>query len=191
MEKITITNCDYKTYLIGSMESPSKNDDGKGWRTVLTPELNKRRIYCFDPTREEVQKVGMSTKKFIKKVKQYQKDEARDKFLQEMDKIWLGVNKVIDNQNVHVLGDIGYVENSDFLIWNLDAGDKPGGTIIELTIAWYRNIPVYLVSKLNPEEINTSIYYFVLSSGNNSGRHFDNQSELLEFLDEKYQPKAK
>ena len=113
---ITISDNIYRTYLVGSMESPAKADGGKGWRQTLTPELNKRGIYCFDPTREEISKVGMTTKKFIKTVKQYQKDEATEKFLDEMDKIWLGVNKVIDKQNIHVFGDVSYVENSNFLI---------------------------------------------------------------------------
>jgi hypothetical protein len=183
---VTLLNCRYKCYQVGSMEAPAKNDGGKGWRQVLTPELIKRGIFSFDPTREEVSKVGMTTKKFIKVVKQYQKDEATENFLDAMDKIWKGVNKIVDGQNVHVFGDISYVENSNFLIWNLDAGDKCGGTIIEMTIAWYRNIPVYLISKLPPEEINTSIYYFILSSGNRQGKHFENQQELLSFLDEKY-----
>ena len=187
---ISVSNNTYRTYLVGSMESPAKADGGKGWRQVLTPELVSRGIYSFDPTREEVSKVNMSTKKFIKVVKKYQKDEATEKFLDAMDKIWLGVNKTIDNQSVHVFGDISYVENSDFLIWNLDAGDKPGGTIIELTIAWYRNIPVYLISKVPPEEINTSIYYFVLSSGHRQGRHFETQEDLLAHLDETYQLKV-
>ena len=66
---ITIINNTYRTYLVGSMEAPAKDDGGKGWRQVLTPELNKRGIFCFDPTREEVSKVGMTTKKFIKVVK--------------------------------------------------------------------------------------------------------------------------
>lgn len=187
---VTLLNSLYKCYQIGSMEKPAKNDGGKGWRQVLTPELSKRGIFSFDPTREEISKTGMSTKKFIKVVKKFQKDEATEKFLDSMDKIWKGVNKTIDGQNVHVFGDISYVENSNFLIWNLDAGDKPGGTIIELTISWYRNIPVYLISKLPPEEINTSIYYFVLSSGNRQGRHFETQEELLEFIDEKYSLKS-
>lgn len=188
---VTLLNCLYKCYQVGSMEAPAKNDGGKGWRKTLTPELNKRGIYCFDPTAEEISKVGMSTKKFIKVVKQYQKDEATENFLDAMDKIWRGVNKIVDGKNVHVFGDVSYVENSNFLIWNLDAGDKPGGTIIELTIAWYRNIPVYLISKVPPEEINTSIYYFVLSSGNRQGRHFESQQELISFLDEKYNLQTK
>lgn len=189
-KEISVENNLYRTYLVGSMEAPAKNDGGKGWRQQLTPELNARGIFTFDPTREEVSKVGMSTKKFIKVVKKYQKDEATEKFLDAMDKIWLGVNKEIGRQSVHVFGDVSYVENSDFLIWNLDAGDKPGGTIIELTIAWYRNIPVYLISKVPPEEINTSIYYFVLSSGHRNGRHFESQEDLLAHLDEKYHLKV-
>ena len=42
-----------------------------------------------------------------------------------------------------------------------------------------------------PEDINTSIYYFVLSSGHRQGKHFETQEELLTFLDEKYYLKEK
>jgi hypothetical protein len=177
------------------MESPANNDEGKGWRQVLTPRLNERGIYCFDPTREEISKVGMSTKKFIKKVKQYQQDDARDKFITSMDKIWKGVDKIseVDKKvtSVHIIGDIGYVENSDFLVWNWDKGDQPGGSIIEATIAWYRKIPIYLISEMEAAEFNTSIYYFILSSGGNQGQHFNNQADLLEFIDKKYNLKIK
>ena len=195
-QPITIENCLYRMYAIGSMESPAKLDGGVSWRKKLIPELNKRGIFCFDPTANEVKKVGMTTKKFIKVIKGYQKDEMREKFIEGMDKIWKGVHKLIQTKDnkvemTHVIGDIGYVENSDFLVWNWDEGDKPGGSIIEATIAWYRKIPVYLISTIEPENFNTSIYYFILSSGNNEGQHFKNQEDLLEFLDKKYKLEVK
>lgn len=188
---VTIENCLYRMYAIGSMESPAKEDGGVGWRQRLIPELNQRGIFCFDPTANEIAKVNMTTKKFIKVIKQYQKDEKRDEFITNMDKIWKGVHKLITTKDkkiemTHVIGDIGYVENSDFIVWNWDEGDKPGGSIIEATIAWYRKIPVYLISKMKPEDFNTSIYYFILSSGNNEGQHFETQEDLLAFLDKKY-----
>lgn len=190
-KEVSIENCKLRCYAIGSMESPAKNDGGKGWRDILIPKLNKRGIFTFDPTREEIAKVGMTTKKFIKVVKEYQKDEARDKFISSMDKIWLGVNKTIGKETVHVLGDVSYVENSNFLVWNWDEGDKPGGSVIEATIAWYRNIPIYLISTIEPENFNTSIYYFILSSGNRKGRHFQTQEDFLRFLDREYKLKVK
>jgi len=196
MKNITINNCIFKTYLIGSMESPAKLDGGVGWRQRSTPELNKRQIYCFDPTREEMAKIGMPTAEFMTKLIGWQKSGHWNQFICAMRKIWRGVSYTEINkktgltQVVHIFGDVSYVENSKFLIWNLDDGDKPGGTIAELTIAWYRGIPVYLITSVPKTQINKSILYFLLDSGHGQGSIFKNQEELLEFLDKKYELKG-
>lgn len=192
LNPITIDNCIYCTYLIGSMEKPGKNDNGIGWRKELTPELSKRGIYAFDPTREEIAKVGMPTDEFMVKLTGWQKSGNWNLFTQNMRKIWRGYSHMKldtltnDMEMIHRMGDVDYVEHSKFLIWNLDEGDNPGGTIIELAIAWYRGIPVYLVTQVPKTHINKSLLYFVLDSGNGQGCIFKNQRELLEFLDEKY-----
>lgn len=194
---ITIDNCIFKTYLIGSMEAPAKSDGGVGWRKQLSPELEKRRIYVFDPTREEIAKVGMPTEEFMEKLTGWQKSGNWELFINSMRKIWRGNSYVhIDDvtktaQAIHIFGDTDYVEHSKFLVWNLDEGDKPGGTIIELAIAWYRGIPVYLITQVPKTQINKSILYFVLDSGNEQGAIFKNQSQFLEFIDDKYNLKGK
>lgn len=187
-----IINCIYKTYLIGSMESPGKKDDGVGWRQELTPHLNSRGIYAFDPTKEEVQKVGMPTKELMAKLQGWQLSGNWELFVDYMRKIWRGVTKIQENpetkepQMIHILGDVDYVENSDFLIWTLHEGDKLGGTIAELVIAWYRGVPVYLVTDEAKSQINKSLLYFVLDSGHGKGKIFKNYGELLSFLDGEY-----
>jgi len=194
---VSIENCKYKCYEIGSMENPAKKDNGVGWRQKLTPELNARGIYCFDPTREEIQKVGMPTEEFMEKLEGYQRSGHWNHFIKAMRKIWRGVSYTeVDKttgqlQSKHIFGDVSYVENSDFLIWNLDDGDKPGGTLIELAIAWYRGIPVYLITQVPKTKINKSILYFVLDSGNEEGDIFKNQSDLLEHIDKKYKLKIR
>jgi len=194
---VTIENNLYKGYEVGSMEAPAKLDGGTGWRQKLTPELNDRGIYCFDPTREEIAKVGMPTEEFMEKLSGWQKGGHWNLFVEAMRKIWRGVSYTeVDEktgalQAVHILGDVSYVENSDFLIWNLDEGDKPGGTLIELAIAWYRGIPVYLITQMPKIKINKSILYFVLDSGNEQGEIFKTQNELLEFMDKRYNLKKK
>lgn len=194
---ITIDNSLFSVYLIGSMESPAKKDGGVGWRQQLTPELNARGVYIFDPTREEIAKVGMPTEEFMEKLSGWQKSGNWKLFIESMRKIWRGHSYVhIDDvtktaQAIHIFGDTDYVERSKFLIWNLDEGDKPGGTIIELAIAWYRGIPVYLMTQIPKIQINKSLLYFILDSGNEQGAIFSNQKQLLEFLDEKYQLKIK
>lgn len=195
--QVSIENCLFKVYAIGSMEAPGKNDGGVGWRQQLTPELNARGIYCFDPTREEIKKVGMPTGEFIDKLTGWQKSGHWKQFVENMRKIWRGVsytetdNETGVTQAIHIFGDVSYVENSKFLVWNLDEGDKPGGTIAELVIAWYRGIPVYLITQVPKTKINKSILYFLLDSGHGQGEIFPNQKQLLEFLDEKYKLKKK
>jgi len=191
----SILNCRYKSYLIGAMENPAKNDGGIGWRQNLIPELQKRGIYSFDPTREELQKVGMPTDELMAKLNGWQLSGNYEIFLEYMRKIWKG-NTYIEEDKItgepkiiRVMGDIDYVENSDFLIWSHDELDKPGGTICELIIAWYRGIPVYLITKMAKSKMNKSLLYFLLDSGYGQGRVFKSQDELLEFLDYKYKEK--
>lgn len=186
-----------KTYLIGSMEAPANNDGGKGWRIELTPELVKRNIHVFDPTREEIDKVGMPTEELMSKLTGWQLSGNWNKFLQYMSLIWKGTLKVVPRENtegeqqiIHILGDIDYVQQSDFLIMNYQEGDKPGGTIAELVIAWYRGTPVYMITTVPKSKFNKSILYFILDSGHGQGRVFQNSTQLLEFLDEKYKSKS-
>lgn len=192
---VNIINNTYKTYLIGSMESPGKKDGGVGWRQTLTPELNKRGIYAFDPTREEVKKVGMPTEELMEKLKGWQLSGNWELFNEYMRKIWRGTSYISETgetkepQMIHVMGDVDYVEHSNFLVWNLEEGDRLGGTIAELTIAWYRGIPVYLVTSVPKSKINKSLLYFLLDSGQGKGRTFKTQAELLEFIDDTYDVK--
>jgi len=193
-EDVSIVNNTYKCYMIGSMESPAKDDGGIGWRQALTPALNKRGIYAFDPTREEIKKVGMPAEELMEKLKGWQLSGNWDLFNEYMSKIWRGRSYISEGddgepQMIHVMGDVDYVEHSNFLIWSLDEGDRLGGTIAELVIAWYRGIPVYLVTSVPKSKINKSLLFFLLNSGHGKGRTFKSTSELLEFIDDTYDVK--
>jgi hypothetical protein len=193
---ITIENNLLRTYMVGSMENPAKLDGGIGWRQKLTPDLNARGIYAFDPTRMEMDKVQMPSEEFLDKLTGWQLSGNWHLFLENMRKIWTGCSYLMKDENGNVnqvtkIGDVGYVENSNFLICNYEEGDKLGGTIAEITIAWYRGIPVYLVTDAPKSKINKSVLFFILDSGNEQGRIFPNQSQLLEFLDKTYKLKVK
>ena len=189
-QPITVENNTKVVYLIGSMEAPAENDGGVGWRQYLTPRLNWRGVYCFDPTFEEKNKIGMPTPEFMEKLTELQLEENWDEFVTQMRKIWKGRTYMQDLKGkkvmLHVLGDVQYVESSDFLVWHHKDGDKPGGTIAELVIAWMRGIPVYLVTEMPIVKLNKSILYFLLDSGHRQGRVFKGFDELLKFLDKKY-----
>ena len=195
-KKISILNCKYKTYAIGSMESPAQSDGGVGWRRFITPELNKRGVFVFDPTLMESKKTGYNTEKLMSILNQSLEDGDLEKFRELMSRVWKGVNKFIldsktkESMQVTLLGDIGYVENSDFLIWRNADGDKPGGTIAELILAWTKGIPVYLVTDVKPVKMNKSLLYFLLDSGHGEGKIFRNFEKLLKFIDIKYNLKG-
>lgn len=181
-----------KVYAVGAMEDPADKDGGVGWRRKLIPELKARGIYTFDPTREEIDKVGMPTEELMNKLTGWQLSGNWELFVKYMRMVWRGTTKIKYNEDLnerqmyHILGDVGYVENSDFLVWHHKEGDKPGGTIAELVIAWYRGIPVYLVTDMPKSRFNKSLLYFILDSGHGQGRIFSNFNQLLEFIDDKY-----
>lgn len=187
----SVTNNVFSVYAIGSMEAPADNDGGIGWRQYLTPRLNWRGIYTFDPTREELAKIGMPTPEFMDKLTELILADEWEKFIDYMDKVWRG-NTFADQlpngeyKLVRILGDIDYVYSSKFLIWHHKDGDKPGGTIAELLLAWMRGIPVYLVTEMPIVKMNKSILYFLLDSGHRQGRVFKNFDDFLIFIDKKY-----
>ena len=187
---ITVENNTKIVYLIGSMEAPAENDGGVGWRQYLTPRLNWRGIYCFDPTFEEKAKIGMPTPEFMVKLNELVLNEDWTEFILQMRKVWKGRTYMQQLRGrevmLHILGDIQYVEASDFLVWHHKEGDKPGGTLAELIIAWMRGIPVYLITEMSPSKLNKSILYFLLDSGHEQGRIFKTFDEFLTFIDTKY-----
>lgn len=188
---ISITNNTFSAYAIGSMEAPAENDGGVGWRQYITPRLNWRGIFVFDPTREELAKIGLPTPEFMEKLNGLILSEQWEEFLENMDKVWKGktfAEKLLNGTYnlVRILGDIDYVYGSKFLVWHHKDGDKPGGTIVELILAWMRGIPVYLVTEMPIIKMNKSILYFLLDSGHRQGRIFKNFDDLLTFLDVKY-----
>lgn len=192
MEKTNITSCVAKTYLIGSMESPAKKEGATVWRDYVEPRLLDMGIYVFNPTHEESLKVGMSTKDLMEKLTGWQLSGNRELFCEYMSKIWKGIDKVAEDPQTgepfvqHILGDIDYVNHSNFLTWGYDEGDRLGGTIAELTLAWQRGIPVYLITECPISRINKSLLYFVYDSGQKSGQIFHSKNEFLDFAKEKY-----
>jgi len=190
-KEVTIDNNTFICYEIGSMEAPAENDGGTGWRQYLTPRLNWRGIYAFDPTFEEKAKIGMPTNEFMEKLTELQLSSEWEEFTRLMKKVWQGNSyskklKSGEYETIRIMGDLNYVEYSNFLIWHHKDGDKPGGTIIEMFYAWTKGIPVYLVTDMPIVKMNKSILFFLLDSGHGQGRIFKNFDELLKFLDKKY-----
>lgn len=198
MEKII--NSFTKCYLIGPMEKTKAKDAGRGWRDKLRPELERlinpegNPIYVFDPTLEEQNKVGMETEAFHKKNMGWIKSGNNDKVAEGTDLIWHGKTylKSTDEHGkgelVHIMGDIDYVRQSDFLIAYMEPGDQPCGTYMEAGIALEHRIPIYVIQTMNREDYPVSFTGAVHATG---GGFFASQGKLLEFLIEEYKLKAK
>jgi hypothetical protein len=187
---ISINNNLLRTYEVGSIEHTGKNDCGMGWRAELTPKLNSRGVYCFDPVSLEEKKISMPQEDFLKKLVNVRKNGRMEFFMENMEKIWKGLD-VIEEENgkpisKRILGDLGYTTNSDFLVFNLHPEDRPGGSVIEMAYAHQAGIPTYLITEVPLYKLNSSILYFILDSGRGQGGVFKTQTDLLEFLDEKY-----
>lgn len=189
----------FKCYLVGAMERTADGAFGSKWRDSLYPELIKRNIFVFDPTKMEKQKTGMTSSEINNKMLSWISSGHKDLFLKSMELIWNGKTIELDDvaskeqQIYHLIGDKDYVAESDFLIFGYNKGDSPGGTYIEVALAFYMyHIPIYTITKEPMANINKSILYHVLMSGQRKGEFkncnpiFNNQNDLLKFLDEKY-----
>jgi hypothetical protein len=194
---MNIINDWLKTYLIGPMEDVAQGDGGRGWRATLREEFahrftdNGNGVFVFDPTLEEVSKVGMETETLHKKIQGWLASGNNHKIKEYGSLIWEGktyIEKTDEGKAnlVHVMGDIDYVKNSDFLIARMEKGDRPCGTYFEVGIALEHKTPIYVIQTMARKEYSLSFVQAVFTSG---GDFFDSSSALLEFLDKKYKLK--
>ena len=188
-----------KTYLIGPMEEVAAGDGGRGWRGELRDEFEMRedkngnRVYVFDPTLEEQSKIGMEAETFHKKVKGWLASGNNDKIKEYGNLIWKGKTYLEKTEEgkarlVHVMGDVDYVVNSNFLIARMEKLDRPCGTFGECGIALEHNIPIYVIQEMARTDYSGSFVQWVYAGG---GGFFNNKNDLLEFIDKKYELKKK
>jgi len=188
-----------KTYLIGAMSKTQAKDGGAGWREELQKELdlrvdkNENPIYVFNPCNEEQNKVGLNPLDYHKKVNGWINAGLNDRVAEGSDLIWEGKHILyIDEDKKPFLkvipGDDFYVENSNFLICKINPGDSPCGTYYEAGYCRKLKKPIYVIQTMKREDYPESFVGWVY---NNSGGFFRSQTELLKFIDEKYELKKK
>ncbi|MGD2071967.1 MAG: hypothetical protein PVG65_00550 [Candidatus Thorarchaeota archaeon] len=193
MNEIIINNW-IKTYLIGAMSKTQAKDGGAGWRESLQAELELRRdengnpIYIFNPCNEEQNKVGLNPLDYHAKVNGWINAGRNDKVAEGSNLIWEGKAYIVLDENKKpflkvIPGDDFYVENSNFLICRIEAGDKPCGTFYEAGYGRKLRKPIYVLQTMKREEYPESFVGWVFASG---GRFFNSQKELLDFIDEQY-----
>ncbi|MFQ5738087.1 MAG: hypothetical protein ACE5JX_03680 [Acidobacteriota bacterium] len=124
-------------YLSGSIEfAPA---EGRGWRRALKPFLEERlghRVY--DPAADEKKNLTHEEMAHFRSWK-----------TTDLDRFRQTVRKIIDFDLDLIESDVDYIVCS----WDRDSG-RGGGTQAELTAAYRKGIPVFLVTELPLGEIS-------------------------------------
>lgn len=148
-------------YLCGPMAAEA--DDGKGWRELLTPHLEKMGIEVIDPTKSTangVGEVGDDKKRFREIIKQ-------ENFSQLKKEFWPIIRK-----------DLRAVDKADFLIVNYDATSTTVGTYDECTRASIQKKPILMKYDRNQLDVfNPWVVTWV-----KDGEFFPSWDKLLMYL---------
>ncbi len=151
-----------KAYLAGAIEHAP--DDGAVWRRRVTRMLADRLGHTvYDPTIEEHDILEDGEAGSFRALKTGDPERFRQT-----------VRKLIDHDLRTLTSDVEYV----ICLW--DEHVKHGaGTQGEVTLAYHRGIPVYLVTAMAPDQVSG----WILGCSSGIFRNFE---ELVEFLAEKY-----
>jgi hypothetical protein len=183
-----------KTYLVGAMSKTAKGDAGALWRESLQKELEKRLdkngnpVFVFNPCTAEQNKVGLNPLEYHKKINGWLNSGNNHLVAEGSDLIWEGKHYIVLDEKGRpylkvIPGDDFYVENSNFLICKINPGDTCCGTFYEAGYCRKLKKPIYVIQAMKREEYPESFVGWVFSS---NGGFFNTQSELLDFLDKKY-----
>jgi nucleoside 2-deoxyribosyltransferase len=148
-------------YLAGAIEFAV--DAGRGWREQITPFLRDRLGHeVYDPARDERKSLDDEECRNLRAWK-----------TTDLPRFRAAVRKIIEF-------DLGIIARSDYVVCYLDeSGLRGGGTAAEMTFAFRRGIPVYLVTELPLAEVSG----WMLGC---SARVFSGFEPLREFLRDVY-----
>lgn len=193
------------TYLAGFIEADAKN--AGGWRKEVTEALNFPELLIYDPIEKEAQKTGKPAGEHVAYTIGLKKGGYWDKFIDEMRKIWFGavqpgVNRyeVIkqfqyrafidgnEERDASFWGDFEAVARSTFIIVYYKHGVPSWGTPAEAVLAFFLNIPIYVISDAPKSDMNSSLLWWVLGT---NGEVFRSTNECIKFVKEKYKLESK
>lgn len=170
----------YITYLAGPIESDELSG-GELWRDRLTPKLEELGIKVLDPCALEFKKVGCDSKLLREKLIGWKQAGHWDKFMESMDKIWIG--------DVNAPGDLECVRQSTFIIVYANLKIPTSGTKYEMIEALKSRIPIYCVTPDAKVDMNNSDLWCILKSNNVKSPDdcvFQSFNKLLEFIKTEY-----
>jgi len=131
-------------YLAGPISDV--DDDGVGWREMITPKMAKFGVTVEDPTKKTIN--GMSE---VKDDKDYFKKLAMERKFDELkDAFWPIVRK-----------DLRCVDKADFIIAVYDPHARMCGTIDELRVAKNQQKPILMYC--DPAKIDESFNPWILT----------------------------
>jgi hypothetical protein len=188
------------TYLAGFIEA---NPSGsKGWRDEVKEKLVSDKLLVYCPIAYESKKTGKATGENVKYVTGLKQGGYWDKVKEEMSKIWWGnirpeknryevikqlqYKALIEGNQLRDLdfwGDFEAVARSSFIIVYYKKGVESWGTPAEALIAFFLNIPIYVISDVPKTEMNTSLLWWVLET---EGEVFYKLNECTTYIKEKY-----
>ena len=188
------------TYLAGYIEADTKT--AGDWRKEVSEALNYQSLLIYDPISREAQKTGKPAGEHVVYTTGLKKAGRWDLFKDEMRKIWFGGVKpgtnryevikqfqfrsfIDGNQEVDASywGDFEAVARSNFIIVYYKSGVQSWGTPGEAVLAFFLNIPIYVISDVAKSEINSSLLWWVLEA---DGEVFRSVNECVKFVKEKY-----
>lgn len=170
----------YVTYLAGPVEADEENG-GEAWRAKLTPKLEELGIKVLDPCALESKKVGCDSKLLREKLIGWKQAGHWDKFMDAMDKIWIG--------DINAPGDLECVRQSTFIIVYANTKIPTSGTKFEMVESLKGKIPIYCVTPDAKVDMNNSDLWCIMKSNNVKNPDncvFPSFNKLVEYLKENY-----
>lgn len=190
----------YTTYLAGYIESDVQG--AVDWRSDILIKLESPNILVYCPIKYEAQKTGRAAGEHVKYVTGLKQGGRWELFTEEMKKIWLGsvrpgrnrfeiikqfqYRKFIDGNRARDLpfwGDFEAVSRSDFIILNYKHEKPSWGTPAEATVAFFLDIPIYVISDVPKTKMNSSLLWWTMET---QGDVFYKLDDCVKFIKEKH-----
>lgn len=200
MEKNKHIKIKYCTYLAGFIES--KPQGASGWREEIFQKLDSPDLLVYCPIKYEQKKTGLPAGEHIKYVIGLKQGGHISHFNEQMNKIWWGsvrpgisryeviqlfkYRSLIDGNTENDLdmwGDFEAVARSNFIIVNYNKNIPTWGTPAEAVIAFFLNIPIYVISNVSKTEMNSSLFWWVNET---NGEVFRDINDCVKHIREKY-----
>ncbi len=191
------------TYLAGFIESKPKG--AVDWRVEVIEKLDSSDLLIYCPVKYEAKKTGLPTGEHIKHVTGLKQSGNWELFDEEMSKIWWGnvrpdINRyeiiqqfkyrsLIDGnteRDLEYWGDFEAVARSSFIILNYRKKIPTWGTPAEAIVAFFLNIPIYVISDVSRTKMNSSLLWWVNET---KGEVFPDINTCVNYVKEKYKLK--